>query len=71
MLIIGVGISGPTLDFVVSAFVGYNPNVDQFALLTVAIIPVGLAYVILRHRLIDVGFVLNQAAVYAGVSMSS
>ena len=48
---------------------GYNWRVDQFALLTVAIVPVGLAYVILRHRLIDVGFVLNQAAVYAGVSI--
>ena len=69
LLIIGVGISGPALDFLVSAVAGYNAFVDQFALLTVAIIPVGLAYVILRHRLIDVGFVLNQAAVYAGVSI--
>ncbi len=69
LLIIGVGISGPALDFIVSAMAGYNWRVDQFALLTVAIVPVGLAYVILRHRLIDVGFVLNQAAVYAGVSI--
>ncbi|HEY1726766.1 MAG TPA: GAF domain-containing protein [Candidatus Baltobacteraceae bacterium] len=69
LLIIGVGISGPALDFIVIAFAGYTARVDQFALLTVAIIPVGLAYVILRHRLIDVGFVLNQAAVYAGVSI--
>jgi hypothetical protein len=69
LLIIGVGMVGPALDFFVSAISGYNYLVDQFALVTVAIIPVGLAYVILRHRLIDVGFVLNQAAVYAGVSI--
>jgi len=69
LLIIGIGITGPALDFVVIAVSGYSPVVDQFALLTVAIIPVGLAYVILRHRLIDVGFVLNQAAIYAGVSV--
>ena len=69
LLIIGVGISGPAIDFIVMAFAGYSAGVDLFALLTLAIIPVGLAYVILRHRLIDVGFVLNQAAVYAGVSI--
>jgi GAF domain-containing protein len=69
LLIIGVGMIGPALDFLVEAAAGYNYLIDQFALLTVAIIPIGLAYVILRHRLIDVGFVLNQAAVYAGVSI--
>jgi hypothetical protein len=69
LLIVGVGLVGPAADFLVTAIAGYNATVDQFALLTLAIIPIGLAYVILRHRLIDVGFVLNQAAVYAGVSL--
>ncbi len=69
LMIFGAGMCGPALDLLVSAVAGYNWLIDQFALLTVAIIPVGLAYVILRHRLIDVGFVLNQAAVYAGVSI--
>ena len=69
LLIIGIGMVGPAVDFLVIALSGYNAVVDQSAFLTVAIIPVGLAYVILRHRLIDVGFVLNQAAVYAGVSI--
>ncbi len=32
-------------------------------------LPIGLAYVILRHRVIDVGFVLNRAVVYTGVSL--
>ncbi len=69
LLIIGVGILGPAIDLLVTATSGYNAALDQATILTVAVIPVGLAYVILRHRLIDVGFVLNQAAVYAGVSI--
>ncbi len=67
--IIGLGLLGPAIDIIVSSVAGYNATVDQSSLITVAIIPVGLAYVILRHRLIDVGFVLNQAAVFTGVSI--
>ena len=69
LVIVGTGILGPLIDMAVMAMIGYQPLVDQLTLLTVAVIPVGLAYVILRHRLIDVGFVLNQAAIYAGVSI--
>src|SRR5207244_8027041 len=32
--------------------------------LTILAIPFGYAYAILRHRLIDIGFVLNRALVY-------
>ncbi len=67
--VIGLGLVGPAIDILVGAFFGYNAIVDQSALVTIAVIPIGLSYVILRHRLIDVGFVLNQAAVFAGVSV--
>jgi GAF domain-containing protein len=70
LAIIGVGLLGPAIDVLLTAVWGYNAFVDQQVIVvTVAVIPVGLAYVILRHRLIDVGFVLNQAAIYAGVSI--
>ncbi|MGH7737846.1 MAG: GAF domain-containing protein [Candidatus Tyrphobacter sp.] len=69
LVIIGIGLLGPAVDILVGAAAGYNAALDQVALATVAIVPVGLAYVILRHRLIDVGFVLNQATVFAGVSI--
>lgn len=47
---------------------GHNASVDMLAL-TMALIPLGLAYVMLRHRILDVGFALNRAVVYAGVSI--
>ena len=68
--VMGVGLIGPTIDIIVIMFSGYNAVVDQASLLTIVLIPIGLAYVILRHRVIDVGFVLNQAAVYAIISIS-
>jgi hypothetical protein len=33
------------------------------------IVPAGLTYALLGHRLLDVGFVLNRAAVFSGVSL--
>lgn len=41
----------------------------QFASFTMLAIPFGLAYAILRHRMLDIGFVVNRALVYAGVSL--
>ncbi len=67
-LILGIGLSGPLLDVIVQSIFGFNVLVDTLSLLPLGLIPIGLAYVILRHRVIDVGFVLNRAIVYAGVS---
>lgn len=67
-LILGVGLSGPLIDTAVTAVGGLNHWVDMFSLVPTGLIPIGLAYVILRHRVIDVGFVLNRALVYTGVS---
>lgn len=46
-----------------------NTGALQYAPFTVFVIPFGLAYVILRHRILDIGFVINRAVVYAGVSL--
>jgi hypothetical protein len=57
-------------------FIGIALNVQgqaaqalQYGSLTVLAIPFGLGYVILRHRVIDIGFVINRAVVYAVVSL--
>lgn len=67
--LLGVALLGPVVDIIVSGLFGYNAIVDQGTLLSLGLLPVGLAYVILRHRVIDVGFVLNRALVYTGVSL--
>lgn len=64
-----IGLAGPLVDVIVSAFFGYDTAVDQLTLLTMAVLPIGLAYVILRHRVIDVGFVINRAVVYTMLSL--
>ena len=40
----------------------------QWTLLTLLAIPFGLGYAILRHRVVDIGFVINRALVFGGVS---
>ena len=64
----GAGFSG-LLVFFVGLLITGNPGLYQFASLTVGVIPFGLAYVILRHRVVDIGFALNRAAVFGGVSL--
>jgi hypothetical protein len=69
-LVLAVGIAGPIVDVMVTlAFGAVQFWVDILTLLPLAALPLGLAYVILRHRVIDVGFVLNRAVVYGGVSI--
>ncbi len=69
LLTIGVGLLGPLADLVVAVTIGYRPLVDELTIVTTIFLPIGLAYVILRHRVLDVGFVLNRAIVYATVSV--
>jgi GAF domain-containing protein len=67
-LLLGAGLVAVLIDLGVQFTAGYSPFVDNAALLFIGSLPFGLAYVILRHRVIDVGFVINQAVVYAAVS---
>ncbi len=68
-LMLGVGLAGPLIDVVVTALFGYQQVVDDLMLLPLGLLPFGLAYVILRHRVIDIGFVINRAVVYTAVSI--
>lgn len=66
---LALGLCGPIADITVTTLAGYNALLDELTLIPLGIVPFGLAYVILRHRVIDVGFVLNRALVYTGVSV--
>lgn len=68
-LVLGTGLAAVGIELAFIALSSYNFIVDLATLPFVAAIPFGLAYVILRHRVIDVGFVLNRAVVYTGVSL--
>ncbi len=65
---VAVGFSGPLITLVI--VLAHVPLVDwmQYLGLTLLAIPIGLGYAILRHRVVDVGFVLNRALVFGTVS---
>ncbi len=62
-----VGLSGLVVVLVAYMF-GHGNDVQLFSATTL-VIPFGLAYVILRHRMLDIGFVVNRAVVYTIVSI--
>ena len=68
-LIVGLGLLGPVADILVTSVAGFQQWLDNLTLIPLGLLPIGLAYVILRHRVIDVGFVINRAVVYTGVSV--
>jgi hypothetical protein len=68
-LMLGLGFLAALIDVGVQMTVGYSDIVDNASLLFIGAIPFGLAYAILRHRVIDVGFVINQAVAYGAVSV--
>ncbi|MGB6985011.1 MAG: GAF domain-containing protein [Candidatus Aquilonibacter sp.] len=69
LLTFAFGFSGLAVYFVGIILNGRNTGVLPYAAFTTFVIPFGLAYVILRHRVLDIGFVINRAVVYAGVSI--
>ncbi len=68
LLTFAIGFSGLVIYFAGVILHG-NTGVLPYAAFTTFVIPFGLAYVILRHRVLDIGFVINRAVVYAGVSL--
>jgi hypothetical protein len=60
-----IGGVGYALSMILLTFVGATLFFFWFASLSVVIVPVALAYAILRHRVFDVVFVLNRTIVYA------
>jgi hypothetical protein len=67
-LMLGVGLVAVALDVGLNTIIGYSRAVDIGALMAIGSVPFGLAYAILRHRVLDVGFILNRAVVYGAVS---
>ena len=68
-LILGLGLLAPLIDVIVQLVFGLQRWVDALSQIPLGFLPIGLAYIILRHRVIDVGFVLNRAVVYGVVSV--
>lgn len=68
LLTFAFGFSG-LLVFFAGIILHGNNGTLPYAAFTIFAIPFGLAYVILRHRVLDIGFVINRAVVYGGVSL--
>jgi hypothetical protein len=62
-----VGFSGVIVNIVASAF-DVQATWMQYLQISIIAIPLGLGYTILRHRTIDIGFVISRALVLTAVS---
>lgn len=60
---IGVGFAGPLIQVILVIGFGFSDAFLSFLPLTLIALPIGLAYTILRHRTVDVGFVISRALV--------
>jgi hypothetical protein len=60
---IGIGFAGPIVVTVLEFGFGVHLAWIDFMSLSLVAIPLGLAYTILRHRTIDIGFVISRALV--------
>lgn len=65
----GVVVGMLFVDASLQVLIGYHALIDEITTIPLVALPFALAYVILRHRVIDIGFVLNRAAVYTLVSL--
>ena len=59
------GITGPVAYNIILAVTSFSSLDERSLLATLIVMNAGFAYMILRHRMFDVGFVLNRAAIYA------
>jgi hypothetical protein len=62
------GITGPIVYDIILANSNLPPREMRPLLATLIIMYAGFVYVIVRHRLFDIGFVLNRAAIYAALT---
>ncbi len=74
-LVVAAIIIGPLLSYVgntvVGLFLGQNSTVNSIAkglTLLEVMVPIAVAYAVLRHRIIDVSFVISKAVVYTVLS---
>ena len=62
-----IGLGGLIVTIVLEAL-GANEFVAVPFVFALAAIPIGTAYAILRHRMLDIGFVINRALVFGAIS---
>ncbi len=67
-VIIGVGFSGVVLYIALYVIGHVHAQWTGFLTLTMVALPFGLGYAIVRHRVVDIGFVINRALVFGIVS---
>jgi hypothetical protein len=60
---IGCGFAGPIVVTIAEFGFRYSPAWVPYLSLTLIAMPIGLAYTILRHRTVDIGFVISRALV--------
>ena len=58
-----VGFLGPIVQTILMSMFHLNTNFGGLLGLTLVALPIGLAYTILRHRTVDIGFVISRALV--------
>jgi len=61
------GLSGPIVWSLLASFGILDPRLDALQA-TIVAIPLGAGYAIVRHRVVDLGFVVNRALVFTIVS---
>jgi hypothetical protein len=65
---LGIGFAGPLITFVVALSHGPLDGIVAYLGFSLLAIPLGLGYAIVRHRVVDIGFVINRALVFGVVS---
>ncbi|HVS46093.1 MAG TPA: hypothetical protein VMS32_05445 [Verrucomicrobiae bacterium] len=60
-----IGGVGYAISMIIETYTGATTAFFAYATLSVIIVPVSVAYAILRHRVFDIGFVLNRTFAYA------
>ncbi len=67
-VVLGVGFSGIVAELTLLVVAHVQAGWIAFLTLTMVALPFGLGYAIVRHRVVDIGFVINRALVFGGVS---
>jgi hypothetical protein len=65
---LAIGFAGPLITFIVVVTTKRAEGVVPYLGLTLLAVPLGLGYAIVRHRVVDVGFVINRALVFGLIS---
>ena len=65
---LGIGLAGPVVTFLVVVTTHRVEQGVAYLGFTLLAIPLGLGYAIVRHRVVDIGFVINRALVFGVLS---